>query len=397
MNKTSQLLKKFSVYFTITFFLFCALNILCILIIYNLKRRNDIESIISPEKKLELNPSLMQNIYNGKSTNYIAKLQSDCPNNVSHPTLSFMMQPIQNENYTVGLENCRYDDYCNSKSFYEKLNNGIWVFGGSTTFGVNVSSNQTISSYLNLIDHNNSYFNFGVSGYNQSFEINKLILLLKKGFRPKKVIFIDGLNDINQLTYTNFSFSETPAKAHLSYATSFNPENSLKSNNIINQLPIVRLMILINKSHENNFEDIYNSKTLYHQNPLLHYNSIVNYLPKINDINKKVFDYYKSNLILIKNLSESYGFKYQVFFQPNGILYKKNNFVTNYTDFKNELGNYSYIEKSYKMIINKIKKKELDMINISNLDNYTNYPYVDLVHYSSEMNNIIAKEILLHE
>ena len=61
------------------------------------------------------------------------------------------------------------------------------------------------------------------------------------------------------------------------------------------------------------------------------------------------------------------------------------------------MSNYSYIDKSYKLIINKIKKKELDMINISNLDNYTNYPYVDLVHYTSEMNKIIAKEILLHE
>ena len=49
-------------------------------------------------------------------------------------------------------------------------------------------------------------------------------------------------------------------------------------------------------------------KVLYHQNPLFHYDAVVKYLPKIEDLDKKVTDYYKNNLILIekyKNLNNT--------------------------------------------------------------------------------------------
>lgn len=397
MEKLQRLFKKFSIYFTLTFLLFCLVNVIAFVIIYKTKRRIDVLTIVLPEKKLESHPKLMQQIHQGKAVSVIEKIHSDRPQNVSHPTLFFMMQPIQNENYKVGIENCRYDDFCNETNFIKKINNGVWVFGGSTTFGVNVSSNETYTSYLNQLDKNNHYFNFGVSAYHQGIEIDKLILLLKKGYRPKKVIFMDGLNDITQLTYTNYLPSETPSRAHLAYSSNYNPEKTLKNYSVLNSLPIVKLMVLKSKKHQNNFEDIYKEKALYHQNPLLHYNAINNHLPKIKDLEKKVTDYYKNNLILIENLSKSYGFECQVFFQPNGILYARNSFVTNYTDFKNDLSNYALILKAYGIIRTKIEKKELNMIDITDLHNQTKYPYVDLVHYSSEMNRLIAQKILLSE
>ncbi|MDP5096112.1 MAG: DUF5989 family protein, partial [Flavobacterium sp.] len=85
--------KKFATYFTITFLLFCLINVIAFVVINNTKRRS-FETILQPEKILESNPRLMQEIYLGKSVNEISKIQSDCPQNVSHPTLSFMMQPI---------------------------------------------------------------------------------------------------------------------------------------------------------------------------------------------------------------------------------------------------------------------------------------------------------------
>jgi hypothetical protein len=186
MYKLKFYFKKFATYFTITFLLFCLINVIAFVIINNTKRRS-FETILQPEKKLESNPRLMQEIYLGKSVNEISKIQSDCPQNVSHPTLSFMMQPIKNENYEVGIENCRYDAFCNATNFYKNVNGGVWVFGGSTTFGVNVSSNQTYTSYLNQLDKDNHYFNFGISSYHQSLEIDRLILLLKKDIVLKKL------------------------------------------------------------------------------------------------------------------------------------------------------------------------------------------------------------------
>jgi lysophospholipase L1-like esterase len=395
MYKLKFYFKKFATYFTITFLLFCLINVIAFVVINNTKRRS-FETILQPEKKLESNPRLMQEIYLGKSVNEISKIQSDCPQNVSHPTLSFMMQPIKNENYEVGIENCRYDAFCNATNFYKNVNGGVWVFGGSTTFGVNVSSNQTYTSYLNQLDKDNHYFNFGISSYHQSLEIDRLILLLKKGYRPKKVIFMDGLNDITQLTYTNYSSSETPAKAHLAYPSTYNAERAFNNYSIVNSLPIVKLIILKNKKYQNNFEDIYSEKVLYHQNPLFHYDAVVKYLPKIEDLDKKVTDYYKNNLILIENLSKSYGFEYQVYFQPNGILYTKNSFVTNYADFKSELINYTLVSSAYEIIRKKIKNNELNMIDIADLHEHSKNPYVDLAHYSPELNKNIAKVILLN-
>lgn len=396
MYKLKFYFKKFAIYFTITFLLFCLINVIAFVVINNTKRRS-FETILQPEKILESNPRLMQEIYLGKSVNEISKIQSDCPQNVSHPTLSFMMQPIKNGNYEVGIENCRYDAFCNATNFYKNVNGGVWVFGGSTTFGVNVSSNQTYTSYLNQLDKDNHYFNFGVSAYHQSLEIDRLILLLKKGYRPKKVIFMDGLNDITQLTFTNYSSSETPAKAHIAYTSTYNVERAFNNYSIVNSLPIVKLMILKNKKNQNNFEDIYSEKVLYHQNPLFHYNAVVKYPAKIKNIDKKVTDYYKNNLILIENLSKSYGFEYQVYFQPNGILYTKNSFVTNYNDFKVDLSNYNYISHAYEIIRNKIKSGELKMTDITDIHNQLKYPYVDLVHYSSNLNKNIAKAILLNK
>ena len=394
MKKLQNHFKKFSIYFTLTFLLFCLVNAIALVVVLKTKRFTFFETIVLPQKLIDSNPVLMQQIHKGKSITTIQKLYSECPNNVSHPTLPFMMQPIQNENYTVGLENCRYDNFCKETNFYQNINDGVWVFGGSTTFGVGVSSNETFTSYLNQLDKNNHYFNFGVSGYHQSLEIDKLILLLKKGFRPKKVIFMDGLNDMSQLSFTNFNSNETPAKAHLAYATTFNPENELQSYNFLAQLPIVKLMLLKRRNHQNNFEDIYSSKVLYHQNPLLHYNKTVSNLPVIKDWSKKVYDYYQGNLTLIESLSKSYGFEYQVFFQPNGILYAKNNFVTNYTDFKKELINYNYVIKGYQLVQQNILNGNLKMIDVTNLDSQTEYPYVDLVHYTKEMNYILARKIL---
>jgi hypothetical protein len=99
---------------------------------------------------------------------------------------------------------------------------------------------------------------------------------------------------------------------------------------------------------------------------------------------------------LIENLSKSYGFEYQVYFQPNGILYTKNSFVTNYADFKSELINYTLVSSAYEIIRKKIKNNELNMIDIADLHEHSKNPYVDLAHYSPELNKNIAKVILLN-
>jgi hypothetical protein len=70
----------------------------------------------------------------------------------------------------------------------DELNNSIWFFGGSTTFGYGVTDQETIPAQLeNLISAR--VYNFG-RGYFYSAQENQLLrLYLKAGYRPRMAIF----------------------------------------------------------------------------------------------------------------------------------------------------------------------------------------------------------------
>jgi lysophospholipase L1-like esterase len=76
----------------------------------------------------------------------------------------------------------------------------IWMFGGSTLFGLGVPDMATIPSYLSqdLNSTSTTCFlisNFGVEGYLTNQELIQLVELLKRGQRPDLAIFYDGVND----------------------------------------------------------------------------------------------------------------------------------------------------------------------------------------------------------
>jgi lysophospholipase L1-like esterase len=78
----------------------------------------------------------------------------------------------------------------------------IWMFGGSTLFGLGVPDMETIPS--NLSKELNStgsgcfvILNAGMEGYLTNQELILLVELLKTGQRPDIVIFYDGVNDAN--------------------------------------------------------------------------------------------------------------------------------------------------------------------------------------------------------
>ena len=97
------------------------------------------------------------------------------------------------------------------------------MFGGSTAFGHGVADGETIAAYLDELDTSTTaYVNFGVPGAHQRLELEKLILLLQKGYRPSRVVFIDGLNDVYAMLRTNFRPEETPAAPYDAYGHEYN-------------------------------------------------------------------------------------------------------------------------------------------------------------------------------
>lgn len=72
----------------------------------------------------------------------------------------------------------------------------VFVFGGSTLWGVGVPDGSTIPSLLNAaLGRDYQVFNFGEHGHVSGQELNRLLGELVRGNVPDVVIFYDGIND----------------------------------------------------------------------------------------------------------------------------------------------------------------------------------------------------------
>jgi lysophospholipase L1-like esterase len=76
----------------------------------------------------------------------------------------------------------------------------VWVFGGSTVFGIGTPDSATIPSYLSreLNAHSSNCVevtNLGAEGYVTNQELILLLQQLKAGHRPDIAIFYDGVNE----------------------------------------------------------------------------------------------------------------------------------------------------------------------------------------------------------
>src|SRR6202034_2026573 len=78
----------------------------------------------------------------------------------------------------------------------------IFLFGGSTTFGVGVPDDETIPSYLQeyMAAHcatPAAVYNFGRLGYFSTQEAMLFYRLLSSGAVPAAAVFVDGINDFH--------------------------------------------------------------------------------------------------------------------------------------------------------------------------------------------------------
>lgn len=74
------------------------------------------------------------------------------------------------------------------------LDNAVWFLGGSTTFGFGVADSETIPAHLER-RLQIPVINFGVRGHASTTENRRLANLLRAGYRPSRVLFLDGINE----------------------------------------------------------------------------------------------------------------------------------------------------------------------------------------------------------
>jgi len=404
MKRFSTIYQKLAVIILNSLLLFFIVNLIALCIDGPLYHKRSIQSVISNKQMLIENPALMQQLYGGKSVNTIIAILAESPNVKSHPVLQFMTQPVSGSYFNTGFEGCRYNSLVNNHNAAQYVNGGSWLLGGSTAFGFGLPDDETLGYFLNQLDTNNHWINFATPSYHQKLEIEKMILLLQKGYRPKRVIFLDGLNDLTKLVSSQFEPAETPGKPFHAFSHEFSVENLKINKNLLYTLPIVRLYYeyraeyLIKKLHSDTSvsEDIYNSSSLYHTQPYLFY--LIqegSNKPVTPALLEKTAQYYLQNLDLIDNLSKAYGFEYTVFFQPNGIFYTKNVFAASQQLLVNNLHNYAAIQAMHKHIKHLVAQRTFKhFYDISSLDQQCSNPYIDLTHYSMTMNKLLAHAML---
>lgn len=371
----------------------------------------DITYFYSPQDLFNDSIEFIRKVYPGKSDKDIEGLLNMTYPYANHPVLEFQERVQDSKYYNIGFEGIRFDNKVTRSNVSSGINGSVWVMGGSTTFGQGVSDNETISAYLNQLDTSNTYINFGVHAYHQGNEINKMLLLLKKGYLPKKVIFIDGLNDMIRMIETNFHPLETPSLAKSAYSSDYNIATRPSEISLLEKMPVTRwLRTFIEEEDEDvvttalnwdTYDNVYDPSNLYNTDPQLHFQSSLLRSPYnpidstgLKYVTRKLREYYQSNYFFIEKIANAFNFEFTIYYQPQAVLSDQNPFWRDQVKRKE-----TPLYRNFEFIIPRIKEQILvwnypGFIDISGVMDSCPSCLVDLTHYSPEMNRKIAEAIL---
>jgi hypothetical protein len=343
---------------------------------------------------------------------------SASPPLVMHPTLPFAAQRIDNRYYRVGLEGIRYEPGWSDEQVGALLAGSrplIFAFGGSTTFGHGLAGEETWPHMLNTILEADArrtgaptrpvVVNFGAPAYEQRTEIDKLIYLLRRGYRPSKVVMLDGWNDLfiarsnmravdrvvyhgfaqgrGEIAFTPGGTINRPSYVHL--LLEYSPLQQL-----IRQWQSGPRRIEAVKLDRDAFVDGFDFGEA---------DFVFRHWAQFGEdhresYKREIVEYYRTNLKLLKALADAYGFACHVFYQPNGLLDDTNPFVS--ARARSAPG-YRYISELVAVARAAIARGDIQMTDISDaLLDVSGPRYLDVAHYSPEANAQLARTIAGH-
>jgi len=409
IDKVVEKYRDFAVIILNVLILFFIINIIAALLIKKpTERKPDTSYFFTPQDLFADSLEFLRGIYPGKNDQDIEDLLLLSNPYANHPVLEFQERVQESKHYNIGFEGIRFEKTVTRLNAPQKINGAIWVFGGSTTFGQGVSNNETITAFLNQLDTSNTYINFGVHAYHQSNEIDKLILLLKKGYKPRKVIFIDGLNDLIRMIETNFHPLETPALAKSAYTSDYNIATKEAKHSFLRQLPVTIWLksflyddVFIPVLPWNKFDNVYDPDNYYNTDPKHHFQSTILRSPYnpvdsagLNYVVWKLSEFYHANYRFIIKLAQAYEFEFEIYYQPQGVLSESNPFWRNQAASKQ-----TPLYRNFEFIIPKIQEQIAawnypEFIDITGVLDSCPSCFVDLTHYNPELNMLVAKAIL---
>jgi hypothetical protein len=108
------------------------------------------------------------------------------------PWVGMRVRPMKSRFVNVDIYGIRSNG--EARSGDAEIQDAVWFFGGSTTFGFGVADRDTIPAQLEKT-MGKRVLNFGVPGFSSAQENLLLIQLLRSGYRPSMVVFLDGINE----------------------------------------------------------------------------------------------------------------------------------------------------------------------------------------------------------
>jgi lysophospholipase L1-like esterase len=253
----------------------------------------------------------------------------------------------------------------------------VFVFGGSTTFGYGVADDLTIPAQLQkqlVSDYGVSarVYNFGRGSYFCVQERLLLEKLLISGFVPDVAVFIDGLNDLVLLE---------PARTKDLRRFMEEAEVPL-IRKIARELPVMKALAAMSPLpgvDETNLVKVFKATPPDQHTKML----------------RDVVDRYLSNKRITEAIAREFNVTPIFVWQPVPVYkYDRQNCVFGGFDCE---GYFPSLRPGYEMMAKAVQTEALgpNFIWAADMQQNLKKPlYVDAVHYSGEMTNMIAKYIL---
>ncbi|MGC8657787.1 MAG: hypothetical protein ACP5U1_01810 [Desulfomonilaceae bacterium] len=243
----------------------------------------------------------------------------------------------------------------------------IFILGGSTAFGYGVADDQTIAGWLGKFLRTSEnerlvVYNFGRCSYTSVQEGVLLQRLIFGGNIPDLVIFIDGLNDFAH-------YNGLPGFTQ--ELTKFMEEGDKPAwRKILLELPATKFFLSARKSET--------SKEIQHPELVI----------------PSVISRYKTNKQIVRAIAEKFRIRCLFVWQPVPV-YKYDQQYNIFKSFDYN-GFMPYLRAGYETMAQQYATGQLgnNFLWLADMQKDLKQPlYVDAVHYSSEMNSMIARQI----
>ena len=206
----------------------------------------------------------------------------------------------------------------------------IWAFGGSTMFGWGMSDDYTLPSQLQMALQEalpNRYVqvvNFGTPGYTSAQEVALFTAYLRdRDDTPDMVLFLDGLNEVNNIMGrgTNNVLLPEVERAWQAWIAHLTDDSVPPWVSINESLPLFRLFpqeLTIRQTSDSDQTaaptDEVTQKSLFSQ--VIYYKSIARNVRRVLSKIRDMRDHYLYNIHLAEILAESHGIQPYFFLQP---------------------------------------------------------------------------------